>query len=162
MQFYYGPHMPLRILDEIEFWKHQEEEHTVVIRELASGLEAPYVDALKKWEEALSVTHQQAVRYIESVIRAGYYVPDQLHQQVLHFVSFCLQQSLQFIELCRQVKTNSAVVAQNPTAKVVLDHIIRESEYFIGIAQLLLYGTQAAPVAPRANSAATPSDEKES
>lgn len=39
MQFYYGQHMPLRILDEAEFWKHQEEEHTVVIRELVTGLE---------------------------------------------------------------------------------------------------------------------------
>ncbi|AGT31717.1 hypothetical protein M493_07160 [Geobacillus genomosp. 3] len=152
MQFYYGPHMPLRILDEIEFWKHQEEEHTVVIRELVAGLEAPYVEALKKWEEALSATHQQAVRYIESVIRAAYYIPAQLHQQVLHFVSYCLQQSLQFIELCRQVKTNSAAVGQNPTAKVVLDHIIRESEYFIGIAQLLLQGTHTAPAAPRTHS----------
>lgn len=92
MQFYYGPHMPLRILDEIEFWKHQEAEHTIVIRELASGLEAPYVEALKKWEEALSAAHQHAVRYIESVVRAGHYdVPEQLHQQVLHFVSHCLE-----------------------------------------------------------------------
>ncbi|ASS99742.1 MULTISPECIES: DUF2935 domain-containing protein [Geobacillus] len=154
MQFYYGPHMPLRILDEIEFWKHQEEEHTVVIRELASGLETPYVEALKKWEEALSATHQHAVRYIESVIRAGHYVPEQLQQQVLHFVSYCLQQSLQFIELCRHIKTRSKAVSQNPTAKVVLDHIIRESEYFVGIAQLLLYGTHSA-LAPRTHSSAT-------
>ncbi|OKO88709.1 DUF2935 domain-containing protein [Geobacillus proteiniphilus] len=155
MQFYYGPHMPLRILDEIEFWKHQEEEHTVVIHELVSGLEAPYVEALKKWGEALSVTHQQAVRYIESVVRAGHYVPEQLHQQVLHFVSYCLQQSLQFIELCRKIKTNSTAVSRNPTAKVVLDHIIRESEYFVGIAQLLLYGTHTASAAPRTDSSAT-------
>ena len=28
MQFYYGHQMPLRVLDEAEFWKHQEEEHT--------------------------------------------------------------------------------------------------------------------------------------
>jgi len=34
MQFYYGHQMPLRILDEAEFWKRQEEEHTIVIREL--------------------------------------------------------------------------------------------------------------------------------
>ncbi|WP_286171363.1 DUF2935 domain-containing protein [Geobacillus sp. LYN3] len=64
MQFYYGQQMPLRILDEAEFWKHQEEEHTVVIRELVSGLEPAYVEALKKWEEALSATHQQVVRFI--------------------------------------------------------------------------------------------------
>jgi hypothetical protein len=57
----------------------------------------------------------------------------------MELVTFCLKQSLQFIELCQQIKTNSAAVSANPTAKVVLDHIIRESEYFVGIAQALLY-----------------------
>nr|WP_027417925.1 DUF2935 domain-containing protein [Aneurinibacillus terranovensis] len=42
MQFYYGDKMPLRILDEIEFWKQQEAEHTVVIRELVSNLEGEF------------------------------------------------------------------------------------------------------------------------
>jgi hypothetical protein len=140
MQFYYGQQMPLRILDEAEFWKHQEEEHTVVIRELVTDLEAPYVEALKKWEEVLAATHQQVVRYIESVIRAAYYIPKQLYQQVLQLTSYCLQQSLDFIKLCRQIKTESAAVSKHPTAKVVLNHIIRESEYFVGIAQVLLYG----------------------
>ncbi|HHY22170.1 MAG TPA: DUF2935 domain-containing protein [Bacilli bacterium] len=139
MQFYYGQQMPLRILDEAEFWKHQEEEHTVVIRELVSGLEDSFVKALQEWEQALAETHQQVVRYIESVIRSGYYVPNQLYEQVLQLISFCLDQSLQFIELCQQIKTQSAAVSKNPTAKVVLDHIIRESEYFVGIAQALLY-----------------------
>ncbi|MBA2876658.1 DUF2935 domain-containing protein [Thermaerobacillus caldiproteolyticus] len=139
MQFYYGQQMPLRILDEAEFWKHQEEEHTVVIRELVAGLEEPYVETLKKWEEVLSATHQQVVRYIESVTRAGYYLPDQLCNQVLQLVSYCLQQSLEFIKLCQQLKNESAAVSKNPTAKVVLNHIIRESEYFVGIAQVLLY-----------------------
>lgn len=140
MQFYYGQQMPLRILDEAEFWKHQEEEHTVVIRELVARLEQPFVEALQKWEEMLSATHQQIVRYIESVVRAGTYLSNELYQQVLHLVSYCLQQSLDFIKLCQQLKSESAAVNQNPTAKVVLNHIIRESEYFVGIAQLLLYG----------------------
>jgi hypothetical protein len=139
MQFYYGQQMPLRILDEAEFWKHQEEEHTVVIRELVSGLEHEFVDALKKWEAALGETHQQVVRYIESVIRSGYQISDQLYQHVLQLVAYCLDQSLSFIKLCEQIKTQSAAVSSNPTAKVVLNHIIRESEYFVGIAQALLY-----------------------
>lgn len=143
MQFYYGQQMPLRILDEAEFWKHQEEEHTVVIRELVKGLEPEYVEALKKWEEALSRTHQKVVRYIESVVRSAYYVPVQLYQKVLKLISFCLKQSLKFIELCRQIKTESEAVSKNSTAKVVLDHIIRESEYFVGIAQALLAENQA-------------------
>ncbi|MCD4839543.1 DUF2935 domain-containing protein [Neobacillus sedimentimangrovi] len=142
MQFYYGYQMPLRILDEAEFWKHQEEEHTVVIRELVSGLEEEFVEALKKWETALSQTHQQVVRFIETVVRSGYYIPNQLYQHVLQLVSYCLQESLAFIQLCQQIKTNSVAVSNNPTAKVVLDHIIRESEYFTGIAQALLYSNQ--------------------
>lgn len=139
MQFYYGQQMPLRILDEAEFWKQQEEEHTVVIRELVSSLEEKYVKALLQWEKALSETHQLIVRNIESVIRSGQYIPNQLYQYVLQLVVFCLKQSIHFIELCRQIKSNSKVVSKNPTAKVVIDHIIRESEYFVGIAQALLY-----------------------
>lgn len=139
MQFYYGNQMPLRLLDEAEFWKRQEEEHTVVIRELVSNLEEKYVDALNKWEEALAKTHQHVVRFIESVIRSAYYIPIALYQQVLRLISFCLNQSLKFIKLCRQIKTNSEAVQKNQTAKVVLNHIIRESEYFVGIAQALLY-----------------------
>ena len=139
MQFYYGQQMPLRILDEAEFWKHQETEHTVVIRALVTNLEAEYIEALKEWEAALRETHQRVVRFIESVVRSAYYISDALQKQVMELVSFCLKQSLQFIELCRQIKTNSAAVSANPTAKVVLDHIIRESEYFVGIAQALLY-----------------------
>lgn len=148
MQFYYGQQMPLRILDEAEFWKHQEEEHTVVIRELVTGLEKEYVDALNEWEKALSRTHQQVVSFIESVIRSHLQLPPQLYQQVLQLVSFCLEESQRFIELCRQIKDESAVVSKNQTAKVVIDHIIRESEYFIGIARALLsqnYGNISVP-----------------
>lgn len=49
MQFYYGQQMPLRVLDEAEFWKMQESEHTVVIREALTNLENQYVEALKQW-----------------------------------------------------------------------------------------------------------------
>ncbi|WP_338471438.1 DUF2935 domain-containing protein [Niallia sp. XMNu-256] len=139
MQFYYGGQMPLRILDEAEFWKHQEEEHTVVIRELTPDLETEYVNALHEWERALSETHKQVIRFIESVIRSGYQLTNALYQQVLQLVTFCLQQSLEFIKLCQLIKTESVAVSANPTAKVVIDHIIRESEYFVGIAQALLY-----------------------
>ncbi|MEH7334937.1 DUF2935 domain-containing protein [Neobacillus drentensis] len=142
MQFYYGDQMPLRILDEAEFWKHQEEEHTVVIRELVKELEPEFVDALKKWETALGETHHQVIGYIETVIRSGSNVTYDLYQHVLQLVSYCLQQSLSFIRLCEQIKTESAAVSSNATAKVVLNHIIRESEYFTGIAQALLYSNQ--------------------
>jgi len=139
MQFYYGNQMPLRVLDEAEFWKHQEEEHTVVIRELVTNLEEHYVKALKEWEEALSETHQEVERFIQTVIRSGNVVSPSLYEDVLKLVSFCLDQSQKFIDLCRHIKTESAVIKNNHTAKVVLDHIIVESEYFMGVAQTILY-----------------------
>ena len=137
MQFYYGQQMPLRILDEAEFWKQQEEEHTVVIREMLDDLEPKYVNALKEWEQKLSNTHQTVVSYVESVNRSQY-VYGQLYQQVIQLVAFCLDESLKFIELCRDIKVNSQAAKNNLIAKTVLDHIIRESEYFIGIARVIL------------------------
>ncbi|MBW8348385.1 DUF2935 domain-containing protein [Bacillus sp. IITD106] len=139
MQFYYGNQMPLRVLDEAEFWKHQEEEHTVVIRELVKNLEAHFIEALKEWEKALSETHQKVVRFIETVIRSGNVISPSLYEDVMKLVSFCLEQSQGFIDLCRQIKTESEVIKDNLTAKVVLNHIIVESEYFMGIAQTILY-----------------------
>lgn len=67
MHYYYGNQMPLRVLDEAEFWKHQEEEHTIVIRELVRNLEQKYVEALQEWENAFSKAHHRVIRYIETV-----------------------------------------------------------------------------------------------
>lgn len=140
MQFYYGSQMPLRVLDETEFWKENEAEHTVVMRELVTDLEDTYVDDLKRWEAELNASHQHVKRFIESVIRSHNHISPTLHQQVLDLVSFSLQESEAFIKLCRQIKNDSSAV--NQTAKVVIDHIIEESEYFIGVAQTVLYEQQ--------------------
>nr|WP_106782588.1 DUF2935 domain-containing protein [Lysinibacillus timonensis] len=142
MQYYYGNQMPLRVLDEAEFWKHQEEEHTVVIRELVPNLEQKYVDALKEWEKAFANTHQQVVRFIETVNRSQGKVSQRLFQDILQLTSYCLQQSNQFIEFCRALISDSEPINTNPTAKVVMNHIIVESEYFIGVAQTILYQQQ--------------------
>jgi len=139
MQFYYGHQMPLRVLDEAEFWKQQEEEHTVVIRELVSNLEQKYVEALKEWESEFAKTHQRVVRYIETVNRSNGQVSQKLRQDTLQLVDFCLNQSEEFIEFCRTLMKESEPISTNPTAKVVLNHIIVESEYFIGVAQTILY-----------------------
>ncbi|WP_028784731.1 DUF2935 domain-containing protein [Thalassobacillus devorans] len=139
MQFYYGHQMPLRVLDEAEFWKHQEEEHTVVIRELVPNLEQNYVQALTQWEKDFAVAHQQVVRYIETVNRSKGQVTANLYQDIMQLVSFCLLQSQQFINFCRSLMEESEPISNNPTAKVVLNHIMVESEYFIGIAQTILY-----------------------
>ncbi|GAA0356512.1 hypothetical protein J2S11_000817 [Bacillus horti] len=101
MQYYYGDQMPLRVLDEAEFWKHQEEEHTVVIRELVRDLEQEYVSGLEEWEEAFAKTHQLVVRYIETVNRSKGQISQEFYQNVLELVSFCLKQSEEFIKNLR-------------------------------------------------------------
>lgn len=138
MQYYYGSMMPLRILDEVEFWKQQEEEHIVVIKSLVKGLEETYVSHLNEWEPVLSQTHQKAVRYIEALSRSGYQVSGTLYQEIMDFVDTCLKQSEAFIQFCDYMKNNSEAISGNHTAKVVMVHIINESEYFVGIAQTLL------------------------
>jgi len=138
MQYYYGDKMPLRILDEGEFWKLQETEHTDVIRALVPNLEQPFVDALKAWEQALARTQATFVRYIELVGRMGYSVTPEVYKQIMDLVLFAMRQSEQFIRLLNQLGTESAAMKNNPTAITVLNHIRRESEYFIGIAQALL------------------------
>ncbi|MGC4377034.1 DUF2935 domain-containing protein [Fictibacillus sp. Mic-4] len=139
MQYYYGTQMPLRVLDEAEFWKRQEEEHTVVIRELVHGLEAEYVNGLKEWEKVFVLTYQRVVSMMETVIRSGNNLTPALYQDVMNLVSYCMQQSGQFIDFCNRLMNESRPIQANSTAKVVLKHIIDESEYFIGIARTILY-----------------------
>jgi Domain of unknown function (DUF2935) len=141
MQYYYGSQMPLRILDEAEFWKQQEEEHTVVIRELVGNLEPQYVAALQKWEKEFQITHGRVVRFVETVIRSKGQFPNALYRDLMRLVSHCLEQSQRFIDFCRRLMRESEPIRSNPTAVVVVKHIIRESEYFIGIAQTVLYQT---------------------
>lgn len=139
MQFYYGSQMPLRVLDECEFWKQQEAEHTVVIRELVSGLEKTYVDALTQWETTLNQAHERVVRFIETSTRSKGMFSQAFYVDVMNLVKFCLDQSHAFIDFCHKLLQASEPIKSNPTSKVVMKHIIDESEYFIGIAQTILY-----------------------
>ncbi|GAA4715104.1 DUF2935 domain-containing protein [Brevibacillus fulvus] len=138
MQFYYDEKMPLRILDEGEFWKQQEAEHTDVIRALVPNLEPQFVEALAAWEQAFARTQAVFVRYIEAVVRSGHIASEQFKQQIVELVRFALEQSQQFIQLLNQLGTESVPLKTNPTAVVVLNHIRRESEYFIGISEAFL------------------------
>lgn len=137
MQFSYGQQMPLRLLDEADFWKRQESEHTIVIREIVPDLERKYVEELKEWETTLTRTHSQIVQLSETVVRSGNNVPPAAADQVLRLISFCLEQSGRFVKFLFEILSLSPAVKQNPVAVSVLKHIIRESEYFIGIAQTI-------------------------
>lgn len=139
MQFYYGNQMPLRVLDECEFWKLQESEHTVVIREAVQNLEQEFVEDLKKWEISLTKTYQRVIRFMETAIRSDGTFAQSLYQRLMQLVVYCLEESKQFIKFLNKLKLKSEPIKTNPVAVTIMDHIIRESEYFIGIAQTILY-----------------------
>ncbi|HBX22930.1 MAG TPA: DUF2935 domain-containing protein [Desulfotomaculum sp.] len=138
MQFYYGDRNLLRILDEVEFWKRQEGEHTVVIRQIVNNLEPRYVALLQEWEQAFNQTEGVAVKYIEAVTRSNFNVSPALEQQIIQFIQYALNQSQNFILLLDEMVAQSEAVRNNPVALVVINHIRRESEYFSGIVKAFL------------------------
>jgi len=137
MQFSYGEQTPLRLLDEAGFWKHQEQEHTVVIREIAPDLERKFKEELKEWENTLAKTHSQIVQLSETVIRSANNVPPAVAGQVYRQISFCVEQSCRFTQFLFAMMSMSPAIKNNPVAQTVIKHIIRESEYFIGITQTI-------------------------
>lgn len=138
MLYCYGEKSLLRMLDEIVFWKRQEEEHTVVIRSLTGDLEDEYVNALKDWEQAFAQSEGLATRYVEAIIRDNYYISHKLKQEIAQFIGFCLNQSKSFIQFLNEMSTESYAIRNNQTVIVVINHIRRESEYFIGITEAFL------------------------
>lgn len=138
MQFYYGDQNYLRVLDEVEFWKRQEAEHTTVIQEVVSNLDAATVKQLKKFELEFNQTEQTAVQLIETVIRSQGKLNQPMTQHIMEFIRYAIEESEQFVQFLKDLLTTPQL-AQDMVGKVVVNHIIRESEYFIGIAQTILY-----------------------
>ncbi|MCL6576181.1 DUF2935 domain-containing protein [Kyrpidia sp.] len=138
MLFIYGDKMPLRILDEADFWKQQEAEHTVVIRQLVNNLEPRFVRALQIWGQMLERTRGAVRRMIEFYVWTDPRAAAAFHGDLLHLVDHCLRESRAFIHLLDQLGVESPAMYSNPTVMVVLNHIRRESEYFIGVAQAIL------------------------
>lgn len=134
MRHLYGDKTFLRVLDEAEFWKRQEAEHNVVIRNIVPGLEDEYVRQLQNWEQAFSQTQAAAERYMEAVIRSGSRISPYLHREIMGFINFCICQSQEFVQFLNLISSGSAAIRDNPVAPMVIDHIRLESEYFTGIA----------------------------
>lgn len=138
MQYYYGEKNLYRALDEAEFWKHQEAEHAELILAITPNLEPNYAMALQQFQQELSETYEEAVKYSESVVRSKGVISSPLRMEMLQFIRHCLEQSQRFVALLQELLQKSQAVKANSTVQVVLHHLIRESQYFIGIDQLIL------------------------
>lgn len=138
MQFCYGEKNHIRILEEAEFWKRQEAEHTVVIREIVSDLEEKFVEELEESQKVFSAMEATILQYIERLNRSCYMMTPELVQNIIHLIQVTLRQSQMFVNLLTTIMGESAAAKNNLAAIVVINHIIRESEYYIGIAKAYL------------------------
>lgn len=138
MEFCYGNKNHVRILEEAEFWKIQEAEHTVVIREIAGNLEEEFEEKLKAYYEAFSSTEATISQYIERLARTDYMITSGLEDQIIDLIEFTLCQSQNFVDFLSTMMKESPAVKDNVIVSVVVSHIVRESQYYIGIAKAYL------------------------
>ena len=138
MQYYYGEKNILRALDEAEFWKHQEAEHAGLIPVVTPGLEPQYVQRLEQFGIALSHMNAEAVKYTTSITRSKGMVTRELRKQMLDFIKLCVEQSQDFSAFMTEMLKDSQAVRAHQPSQTVIHHMIRESQYFIGIDQLIL------------------------
>jgi Fe-Mn family superoxide dismutase len=136
--FAYGALMPLRILEEIRFWKQQEKEHTIVLREFVKYLEECYVLALIQWEQVFAQAEQASQQWIEAAIRSKCTLNQSQYSHINYLLTNSLQQSQQFTAFLNDMLAQSKAVQNQTKAGVVIQHIIRESDYFIGIVYAML------------------------
>lgn len=138
MRFFYGEKNILRALEEAEFWKHQESEHTDVIQEVVPDLEEEYVSRLEEYKEIFDSTHGRIVQLMETAVNCHDMLSPEIHQNIISLVNLAVRQSQVFIEFLSLLLRDSEAVKNNPAAIVVLNHIRRESEYFIGVVTAFL------------------------
>ena len=138
MRFFYGEKNILRALEEADFWKNQESEHVDVILEIVPDLEEEYVQRLKEYQEVFNSTHGAIVRLMETAVNCHNTLSPNIQQDIINIINLAIRQSQVFIDFLGMLLRDSEAVANNPTAVVVLNHIRRESEYFVGIVTAFL------------------------
>lgn len=138
MLFVYGPYLPVRILEEIRFWKEQESEHTDVIKAIVPGLEPHFVKLLDEWKQVFASTEEAANLLLKYALASKEAACDpQLTKETERILDTSFRQSKEFIRQLYILLDQSAATKAVPLAKTVLLHIIRESEYFLGVLETL-------------------------
>ena len=122
----------------MEFWKLQESEHAELIPLVTPNLEPKYVAKLRQFRIAFSDMQAEATKYITSITRSKGMVSRELKVQMIPFIKACMEQSQDFTQFIGSLLSGSHAVMNNPSSQEVIRHMIRESKYFIGIAQLIL------------------------
>ncbi len=138
MRFNYGEMNSLRALEESEFWKNQEAEHTIVIQEVVPDLEEDYVEKLIEYKGVFDSTIARIVQYIETIINLEDSISPEINEEIMQIIKIAIMQSQVFVDFLNTMLKESTAVGNNPIANVVINHIRRESDYYIGVVKAFL------------------------
>jgi len=137
MLFHYGAKLPVRLLEEIRFWKHQERKHIALIKAVLPGLEPVYVKMLDQWALVFSDTEKATDELLRHILSYNASPTPQMLAQIEQLLRASCEQSREFIRQLHSLKENSEAVQKVPLAGTVLHHVIRESEYFLNALETL-------------------------
>ncbi|WGU92794.1 Fe-Mn family superoxide dismutase [Paenibacillus dendritiformis] len=156
MEYIYGSLMPVRVLEEIVFWKKQEREHIEVILAIVPQLEPEYVQVLREWEPVFTKTEEAASAWLQFILSQGGSTPPDTMHKIELLLKASVYQSEQFVKHLETMKQYSRAVQSVPLAPIVFDHIASESVYFLNVVHALKdkpLSSFAPPDAPGAHAA---------
>jgi Fe-Mn family superoxide dismutase len=122
---------PMQLLEDIRYWKRQELEQTQVIRAVSPLLEPDYVKLLGEWEAVLSKMENTSDRLAEALMRSGDALSPQLEEQIAELMRISLLQSEQFADQLQAMRSDSAVIQDDPVTQKIILLLVRQSEYFL-------------------------------
>ncbi|MGC5776804.1 Fe-Mn family superoxide dismutase [Paenibacillus pabuli] len=133
----YGHLLPLRVLEEIRFWKEQEKEHTRIIPALVPELEPSYVKLFEEWEATFANSERTANQLLKQLLPGTHPPAPYIIHCIEQLIAASCSQSREFIRQLYVLLEQSTAVQAVPLAKLVILHVIRESEYFLGVLDTL-------------------------
>ena len=110
MRFFYGDKNILRALEEAQFWKHQESEHTDVIMEVAPDLEDEYVTRLEEYKEIFNATEARIVQYMETAVNCHNIMSPEMNQDIVNIINLAIRQSQVFVDFLGVLLRDSEAV----------------------------------------------------
>ncbi len=122
--------MPLRILEQVRFWKMMEKEHTILIRQACPTLEPEYEKLLSDWEVVFAKTESTAHQAIQHHLYRSHPTME-TSKPLQHFVHQANTHSYEFIQHLTKLMDKSRGIKSQQHTTPILNHIIQQSQYYI-------------------------------
>ncbi|WP_025696650.1 DUF2935 domain-containing protein, partial [Paenibacillus forsythiae] len=131
MLYKYGPPSSVRILEEIRFWKNQEKDNAALVKLAVPELKAPFVKLMDEWAAVFAASENAARSLLERAQSPGT-GGDADPAEVERLAEAAREQSREFIRHLNAIQEQSPEL-RGAAADTYLTHVIRETEYFLGI-----------------------------